>query len=273
MRWVPETRVAFRWGDVFVCEPDWSWSVRDLPDLDLWYVTEGAGWIDDGEGRTPIGGGDCLLLRRGGSYRAGQDPERPLTLVAVHFDLLDPRGRPVRPSPDELPPFIRKMATGGFLRELLMRAVRRYQTGDRERADAWLQAGLMEVARQDALRSPPGPAGDQARAIQRICERIRGAPGRRVRVPDLARELHVSPEHFCRLFRRQQGMSPRAFIARARIEAAQTLLLTSSHSVARIAQLLGYASPAYFSRQFKAKAGLPPSAFRRGDRRSGRGAS
>ena len=71
---------------------------------------------------------------------------------------------------------------------------------------------------------------------------------RTVSVEDLAAQLHVSPEHFCRLFRRLQGMPPRAFITRTRIEAAQSLLLTSSHSITRIAELLGYESPFYFSR-------------------------
>ena len=45
--WVPENRIDFHWGDVFLCEPDWSWSVRDLPYLDMWYVTEGVGWISE----------------------------------------------------------------------------------------------------------------------------------------------------------------------------------------------------------------------------------
>jgi mannose-6-phosphate isomerase-like protein (cupin superfamily) len=90
--WVPENSIDFHWGDVFFCEPDWSWNVRDLPDLDIWYVAEGAGWIDDGEQRTLIGAGDCLLLRIGGSYESGHDPARPLTLVCVHFDLIGPDG-------------------------------------------------------------------------------------------------------------------------------------------------------------------------------------
>ncbi|MFQ5691100.1 MAG: AraC family transcriptional regulator [Gemmatimonadota bacterium] len=264
---MPGSGVELDWGDVFACEPDWSWSVRDLPDLDLWYVTAGAGWISDGTRSTPIGAGDCLLLRTGSSYEAGHDPSRPLTLIAVHFDLTNEAGRPIGLPDEELPPFVRRMGAGELFRELLMRVVRCHQDGRHEWARAWLQTALLEVIRQDAQTWPPGLLGDQARKIEEICERIRRSPGQCIRVENLAAELHVSPEHFCRIFRRLQGMPPRAFISRTRMEAARALLLTSSHSISRIAELLGYQSPSYFSRQFTTRVGLSPSAFRSGDRR------
>lgn len=264
--WVPENGVEFHWGDIFVCEPDWTWSVRDLPDLDLWYVSDGAGWISDGKRRSLIGTGDCLLLRTGGRYESGHDPARPLTLIALHFDLIGKDGKPLLPAPDALPPLRRRMGAGGFFRELLMRALRAHQDGRRAEASAWLQVALLELAREDARSWPAGRAGQLARCIHDICERIRRHPGQPVRVESLAAELHVSPEHFCRVFQHLQGMSPRTFIARTRMESAQALLWSSSYSMTRIAELLGYQSPSYFSRQFKSTFGLSPSDFRRGKR-------
>jgi AraC-like DNA-binding protein len=58
------------------------------------------------------------------------------------------------------------------------------------------------------------------------------------------------------------GVSPRTFITRTRIDAARRLLLTSSYSIGRIADLLGYDSPFQFSRQFKARVGIAPKHFR-----------
>lgn len=262
--------VEFRWGDVFVCEPDWSWSVRELPHLDLWYVAGGVAWIRDAsdpdttasiDPRTPgalaIAAGDCLLLRRGASYVAGHDRTHPLRLIAVHFDFLDELG------PAALPPFARRMEAGALVETVLTRAIEAYRDDDRRAASAWLQAAVLEVLRQDARSHPPGHRGDQAHQIEAICERIRRQPGQPLRVHELARELEISPEHFCRLFRELQGLAPRAFITQTRIEAARTLLLTSSHSIERIAALLGYDGPFHFSRQFKAKVGVAPSQFRR----------
>lgn len=268
MRWTPGASVEMRWGDFFECEPDWYWSVRDLPVMDLWLVTGGVGWISDGRARTPIAAGDCLFLRPGDSYEARHDPNRPLRLIAVHFDVLSSRGEPLDPAPEEFPAFARRMERGDLLRELLSRAIHDHQAGDRPAANAWLQAALLEVQRQDRRVWSPGPLGEAARRIDEICDEIRRNPERDVKVQDLAAEMHVSPEHFSRLFRRLHGIPPQAFITRTRIEAAQRLLLTSSHSVARIARTLGYRSPFYFSRQFKARVGLTPSEFRRGVRRT-----
>jgi len=261
MDWTPDSGVSVRWGDFFDCEPDWYWSVRDLPVLDLWLVTGGTGWIADTRSRTAIGAGDCLLLRPGDSYESGHDPEHPLGLIAVHFDLLDADGMAL-PPPDDLPPFTRRMEHSELLRELLTRAIHAHKDGRQDAGDGWFQAALLEVERQDARTWPPGLLGEQARAMDEICERIRRDPGADVRVEDLAAETHVSPEHFSRLFHRVQGMSPRAFITRTRIETAQRLLLTSSHSVARISRMLGYRTPYYFSRHFKANVGVAPSAYR-----------
>lgn len=265
-QWNPAHGARLIWGDVFLCEPDWSWDTRSLPNLDIWYVMEGTGWIEDETGRTHLTSGDCLIMRKGRAYRSGHDPERPLVFIAVHFRLLGPTGRPLTLRPEEHPPFVRRMESGSLVRELLERAVQCYRDGPREWGHAWLQAALMEVVRQDAQAFPPGPVGDQMQAIAHCCRRIRRNPAQPPRVESLAAEMHLSPEHFSRLFRRFQGLSPRAFITRTRIEVAQNLLLKSSHSVARVAELVGYESPFYFSRQFKAKVGLSPTAFRRGER-------
>lgn len=264
--WNPTYSAQFIWGDVFVCEPDWSWSTRSLPNLDLWYVIEGAAWIEEDSTRATLTAGDCLLLHKGGAYRSGHDPERPVTFIAVHFRLLDRTGRALELSRVPDAPFVRRMEAGSLVRDLLERAVQCFRDGCLAWSHAWIQAALMEVVRQDSQAFPAGPVGEQMRAISHCCRRIRNNPARPPRVETLAADLHLSPEHFSRLFRRFQGISPRTFITRTRIEVAQNLLLKSSHSVARIAELVGYESPFYFSRQFKSKVGLSPTAFRRGER-------
>jgi len=270
-KWLPESRAEFVWGDVFVCQSDWSWRVNRLPKLDLWYVTHGEGWLEGvGPDRSTIRAGDCILLRPDGTFRAGcvphHHPQPSLRLIAVHFNLLDTDGRRYALPEEELPPFLRRMGAPGLFAELLERAIDCYRDGCHDWASTWLQATLMEVIRQDAQTWPPGLLGDRARKIEQICSRIRAEPGRVWRVEELAAELHVSAEHFCRIFRSLQGTSPRAFMTKTRIESAKTLLMTSNYSIARIADLLGYVDLFHFSRQFKHKVGISPSKFRRSDR-------
>ena len=263
--WNPQSAVTLTFADVFNCEPDWSWRSGILRSSDLWYVIDGVGWLREEQSRSArqiIRGGDLVLLRANRSYAAGHDSRRPLSLIAVYFELLDESGAPIVLGSPRQEIDILHAEASGFVHDVLLRLVRCLQDGRRRWAEACFQTVVMEIINQCANTWPPGRFGDQARRIMQICERIRRHPGEPIRVDALAAGMGVSAEHFSRLFRRVQGLSPRAFITRTRIDTARRLLLTSSHSIERIATLLGYDSGFQFSRHFKARTGVPPSHYR-----------
>jgi len=64
------------------------------------------------------------------------------------------------------------------------------------------------------------------------------------------------------------GETPYDYLINIKIETAKTLMLTSSHSIGRIAEIMGYNDLYHYSKQFKQKTGISPSAYRekgRGD--------
>ncbi|MDA3960289.1 MAG: AraC family transcriptional regulator [Planctomycetota bacterium] len=75
-----------------------------------------------------------------------------------------------------------------------------------------------------------------------------------------ARELGY--ERFRKQFHRRVGVSPHRYRIRRRLDAACQYLYGSEHSIAAIAERLGYASPYEFSAQFRRHMGVPPSRFR-----------
>ncbi|MFR1989251.1 MAG: helix-turn-helix transcriptional regulator [Oscillospiraceae bacterium] len=72
---------------------------------------------------------------------------------------------------------------------------------------------------------------------------------------------HISKSYLSRRFRRQTGMSVIRYVNRLRVEASKRLLIGSKLRVNEIAYQVGFESPKYFYRVFKAAAGASPAAY------------
>ena len=83
-----------------------------------------------------------------------------------------------------------------------------------------------------------------------------------ITMTDVARSVGVSPNYLANLFQREGEPSPKAFLTNTRMEAASTMLLSSSSSVAEIAHAVGYLSPLHFSKAFKLHFGCSPLHYR-----------
>jgi len=79
----------------------------------------------------------------------------------------------------------------------------------------------------------------------------------------LAAELHTTPEHLCRQFRRQTGGSPIQYRNRLRVQAARALLRNTNLPCKAISDRLGYSDPYTFSKAYRRAAGHSPVQERR----------
>lgn len=79
----------------------------------------------------------------------------------------------------------------------------------------------------------------------------------------VARAAGVTPQHLCRLFRRELDETPISCGQLMRLERATGVLERSQETLAQIAESFGYSSPFHFSRVFKQVYGVPPSDYRR----------
>lgn len=79
---------------------------------------------------------------------------------------------------------------------------------------------------------------------------------------DLATETALDRSYLVRLFRRHTGLSPMAWLARARGERTAVLLLTTERTVAAIGTEVGWPDPNYFARRFRSLFRQTPSEYR-----------
>ncbi len=80
-------------------------------------------------------------------------------------------------------------------------------------------------------------------------------------VEQLARELDVSRSTLFRVFMRREGVSPKVYFDRLRLERAAALLQRSSMRIKEVAHASGFNDASYFCRRFKERFGVSPLRF------------
>ncbi|MGN0294376.1 MAG: helix-turn-helix domain-containing protein [Lachnospiraceae bacterium] len=79
----------------------------------------------------------------------------------------------------------------------------------------------------------------------------------------LADEFHLNPQYISQLFKNEIGVGFLAYLTNIRMEKAKKLLLSTSLSVAEVAEQSGYGDYRVFTKSFKKAEGITPSQYRR----------
>ncbi|GAA5026415.1 helix-turn-helix transcriptional regulator [Actinopolymorpha pittospori] len=111
-------------------------------------------------------------------------------------------------------------------------------------------------------RSSQDSDGDTA-----VLAALREGACRPLSVHEHAHRLGLSLASLRRAVRRGGGCSPKEYVLRIRLNRAKELLAESDLTIAEIARRVGHDDAAYFTRMFSRRAGMPPGAFRRQQRR------
>lgn len=77
-----------------------------------------------------------------------------------------------------------------------------------------------------------------------------------------AEQLHLSPNYFGDLIKKETGKSAQEYVLQKTMETAKEMLAQTGMSISEIAYSLGYQYPQHFSRAFKKVAGCTPNDYR-----------
>lgn len=100
------------------------------------------------------------------------------------------------------------------------------------------------------------------RPIRRVVDHVHADPAADLSVPRLAEVAAMSERHLLRIFPREVGCTPAAYVERVRVEAARHLLETTDDGVDRIAARAGFGSAETMRRAFVRRLGVAPSDYR-----------
>ena len=79
----------------------------------------------------------------------------------------------------------------------------------------------------------------------------------------LAEQFHLNPQYISQLFKCEIGVNFLAYLTNIRMEKAKKLLLSTSLSIAEVAEQSGYGDYRVFTKVFKKSEGITPSQYRR----------
>ena len=123
---------------------------------------------------------------------------------------------------------------------------------------------MAKKIRSDVVSAPRVEMVARSLAERRILKLIES--GAAYRIGDLATQLHLSPSHLQRLFKRETGLRMGDWLITFRLQKAAYLLANSYLSVKEIARSVGYEHVSSFIRAFERKYILTPTRFREHER-------
>jgi AraC family transcriptional regulator len=102
-----------------------------------------------------------------------------------------------------------------------------------------------------------------SRVFKRLQERLLSMPPRKLSLAALAADIGYSERHLFRSFRATIGRTPYQYVLDLRLENARRLMLDSRLNLLDIALECGFVGHAHFTKVFRQRFGISPSAFRK----------
>ena len=107
------------------------------------------------------------------------------------------------------------------------------------------------------------PEKQEERAITGITRYLQEHLAEEISLSVLAEQFHLNPQYISQLFKSEIGVNFLAYLTNIRMEKAKKLLLTTSASIAEVAERSGYGDYRVFTKVFKKSEGITPSQYRR----------
>lgn len=256
------------------CEKGWrltkEWS-ENLGDCDLWVVRNGRGKMIIENDEIELKPGICIWMRPGRCYLAEQDLDSRLAITYIHFSLFSNESLKTEIF-DDLPNEVLYLEP--IYAELILSRIVEYASPTRiiqtniariQIAEHFLKSVLMELsqpAQKDFVPKSNVSAQRHVIKIRQIIDDIREDPSQNWSIRQLSCRANLSPDHFTRIFHSITDTNPKEFLIEVKIARAKMLLQNQRLPVGEVADLLGYSSHYYFSRQVRLHTGYTPTQLR-----------
>jgi YesN/AraC family two-component response regulator len=240
------------------CTPGWHIWPQIITDFDLTYVIKGnARFTVNGQSHE-VESGDILFLCPGDSKEASTYSKNLVQCFTTNFSS---KYQPVKKA-DHAGIFFPTLNHIGLRQDLinLFRELTivwaKQESGYIVKTRALFMLILQRLS-EIILTEEETPAFDFR--VTKVMNYIALHYSEKLTVKDLAQQVHLDPDYFGQLFKRETGFSIHQCITNIRLRNAENNLLTGAYKVHEVADLCGFSDSFHFYKCFKSTRGFPPS--------------
>ena len=246
-------------------DSDWHSTLHTHPFTELFYVVDGKGEFNIQGQRFPVKANDFVIINPQVEHTELSSPDEPLEYIVLgirglSFSNLTPVSEGGHPFSffnlrDEQKDILR------YLNAMVQEATSQQMSYELV-CHNLLEILLIKILRHQHFDLEVGKQSKATKDISFIKHYLETYYHESIQLDDLASMTHLSRFYISHSFKKEIGMSPMEYLIDIRIKESKILLRTTNYSISQVADIVGFTTPTYFSKQFRKSTGISPTDYR-----------
>ena len=246
-------------------DSDWHSTLHTHPFTELFYVVDGKGEFNIQGQRFPVKPNDFVIINPQVEHTELSSPDEPLEYIVLginglSFSNLTPVSEGGHPFSffnlrDEQKDILR------YLNAMVQEATSQQMSYELV-CHNLLEILLIKILRHQHFDLEVGKQSKATKDISFIKHYLETYYHESIQLEDLASMTHLSRFYISHSFKKEIGMSPMEYLIAIRIKESKILLRTTNYSISQVADIVGFTTPTYFSKQFRKSTGISPTDYR-----------
>ena len=246
-------------------DSDWHSTLHTHPFTELFFVVDGKGEFNIQGQRFPVKANDFVIINPQVEHTELSSPDEPLEYIVLgikglSFSNLTPVSEGGHPFSffnlrDEQKDILR------YLNAMVQEATSQSMSYELV-CHNLLEILLIKILRHQHFDLEVGKQSKATKDISFIKHYLETYYHESIQLEDLASMTHLSRFYISHSFKKEIGMSPMEYLIDIRIKESKILLRTTNYSISQVADIVGFTTPTYFSKQFRKSTGISPTDYR-----------
>ena len=246
-------------------DSDWHSTLHTHPFTELFYVVDGKGEFNIQGQRFPVKANDFVIINPQVEHTELSSPDESLEYIVLginglSFSNLTPVSEGGHPFSffnlrDEQKDILR------YLNAMVQEATSQSMSYELV-CHNLLEILLIKILRHQHFDLEVGKQSKATKDISFIKHYLETYYHESIQLEDLASMTHLSRFYISHSFKKEIGMSPMEYLIDIRIKESKILLRTTNYSISQVADIVGFTTPTYFSKQFRKSTGISPTDYR-----------